>query len=56
MLKNPEIFKKIKHQLSNEEEAQPQVPVKNVPEPPKVSVPTSQQHTPNFQSIIIFFI
>lgn len=50
MLKNPEIYKKIKHQLSNDEELPPQEPIKSVPEPPIVSVSTSQQHTPNFQS------
>lgn len=47
VLKDPEIAKKLEQQLSNGENSKPQL--QNVPEPPKVSVPTPRQ-TPILQS------
>ncbi|XP_050435609.1 CCR4-NOT transcription complex subunit 1 isoform X4 [Adelges cooleyi] len=59
VLKDPEIAKKLEHQLSsNSENAKPQPQVQqSVPEQPKVSVPTPQQrHTPILQSKIFITI
>ncbi|VVC34988.1 Hypothetical protein CINCED_3A007099 [Cinara cedri] len=51
VLKNPEIAKKLKKQLCNEDNLKPQT--LSIPEQPKMSVPTSlNQHTPIFQTII----
>lgn len=48
MLKDPEIAKRLEQQLSNGENSNP--PPQNAPEPPNVSVPTTQRQTPNLQS------
>lgn len=58
VLKNPEIAKTLKKQLSNENSIKPKTKTKKVPEQPKVkvSVPTSINHTPIFQSITFLFV
>lgn len=48
ILKNPEIVKKLKPQLCDEE---PQIQSRSASEQPTISVPMPQQNAPIFQSI-----
>lgn len=56
VLKNPELARTLKKQLSNENSKKPKTKTQSVPEQPKVSVPISINQQPIFQSIKFIFV